>query len=168
MSATIAEIRRDRGVLRHRLLIAILAISLALNICVIAGAAWHRLHGPPTQTFSERLHRLADTLDLTPQQQAAFDRYIASSAARGDRMRKEIEPIIDSAWTEMAKPDADETKVLQLLDQAGDHRRVFMHEAVDETAGLLATLSPDQRARFIAAQREYFMAQRRRRAEESR
>ena len=168
MSATIADIRRDRGVPRHRLLMAILAISVALNLCVVAGVAWHRLHGPPAQTFSDRLHRLADTLNLTPKQRTTFDRYIANTAARGDQMRKEIEPMIDSAWTEMAKPNADEAKVLQLLDQAGDYRRVFMHEAVNETAALLATLSPDQRAHFITAQREFFAAQRRRRAEETR
>jgi Spy/CpxP family protein refolding chaperone len=142
---------------------------VALNLCVVAGVVWSRLHvPPPAQTLSERFHRLADTLDLTPQQRVAFDHYVAELTARGDRMRQEVDPTMDAAWTELAKPDADSARVLQLLDDAGNRRRAFMHDALTETASLLATLSPEQRAKFIAAQREHFAAERRRHAEESR
>jgi len=168
MSVTTAGMTRGGGMPRQRLLIAILAISVALNLCVVAGAVWSRFHPPPPpQTFSERFHRLADTLDLTPQQHVDFDRYVADMATRGDRMRQAVEPMMDAAWTEIAKPDADPARVLQMLDDAGNQRRAFQHEAVTATLSELATLTPDQRAKFIAAEREYRSAQRRRRADEA-
>jgi Spy/CpxP family protein refolding chaperone len=169
MSVTAADMSHQRGMPRQRLLVAILAISVALNICVVAGALWSRLHPPPMPpTFTERFHRLEDTLDLTPAQRADFDRYIADMAARGDQMRRTLEPMMDAAWAELAKPDADQARVLQLLDDAGKQRRSFQQQAVNATLSLLATLSPEQRAKFVASEREFHAAQRRRHAEEAR
>jgi Spy/CpxP family protein refolding chaperone len=161
--------RRGKGIPRRRLLVALLAISVALNLCVVAGATWSRLHAPPPpQAFGDRLHRLADTLNLTPEQHVAFDRYVADMTARDDRMHQAIDPMIDATWNEIAKPAADQDHVLQLLDDAGNQRRAFMHEAVNSTLSVLATLTPDQRAKFITAERDFRAAQRRRRADESR
>ncbi len=89
-------------------------------------------------------------------------------AARGDRMRQALDPMMDAAWAEIAKPDADPARVLQMLDDAGNQRRAFQHDAVSATLSLLAILTPDQRAKFMAAERDFRAAQRRRRAEESR
>jgi hypothetical protein len=83
-------------------------------------------------------------------------------------MRKDVEPIMDAAWGELAKPDASQARVLQLLDDAGNQRRSFMHDAVGATLSLLTTLTPDQRAKFLTEEREFRAAQRRHRAEESR
>jgi Spy/CpxP family protein refolding chaperone len=169
MSVTTAGLSQGRPAPRNRALAAILAVSVALNLCVVAGAVWSRLNPPPAaQTTSERFHRLADTLNLTPPQRAAFDSYVAGMAARGDRLRQEIDPMFDAAWTEIAKPDADQARVMQLLDAAGNRRGAFQHEAVGATLSLLATLTPDQRAKFIAAQRAFHTAQRRRHADEAR
>jgi len=167
MSVTTAGMTRRARLPRRRVLAAILAVSLALNLCVVAGAVWSRLHAPP-QTTSERFHRLADSLNLTSQQRVAFDNYVAAMAARGERMRQDVEPMMDAAWAEIAKPDADPARVLQLLDDAGNRRRAFQHEAVAETLTLMATLTPEQRAKFIADEREHFSTLRRRRAEEQR
>src|SRR5271156_6743040 len=100
MSVTSAAgMTRDGRMTRRRLLGAVLAVSVALNLCVVAGVLWTRLHPPPPpQTFSQRFHRLGDTLDLTPQQQVVFDRYITDMTARGDRMRQTVDPIMDGAW----------------------------------------------------------------------
>ncbi len=163
---TTANIGRGSGVSRQRLIVAILAISVALNLCVFAGVAWNRLH--PPQTLSQRFHHLADTLNLTPEQQVVFDRYTNDMVARGDRMRQSIEPMMDAAWTELAKPDADQARVLQLLDDASNRRSAFLREAVSSTLTLLATLSPEQRAKFVAEEREFHAAQRRHHAAESR
>ncbi len=154
---------------RERLLAGILAISVALNLCVIAGAVWSRWHAPPAPlSFSERFHRLADSLELMPAQRVAFDHYVADMTARSDHMRQTVDPIMDAAWGELAKPDADQARVQQLLDDAGAQRRVFMHDAVGSTISLLATLAPDQRTKFLAAERDYHLSQRRRRADEAR
>ena len=168
MTVTTAGMTRDRTP-RYRLLVALLAVSVALNLCVIAGAVWSQVHPPPRPPgFSERFHRLADTLGLTPEQRVAFDRYVADMAARGDRMHQEVEPMMDAAWGEIAKPDADQAQVLKLLDDASARRRAFLHDAVGATMSLLATLTPDQRAKFLAEEREFRVAQRRRHADEAR
>jgi Spy/CpxP family protein refolding chaperone len=154
---------------RQRVLAAALAISVALNLCVVAGAVWNKVNAPaPPMTTSERLHRLADSLELTPQQRIAFDAYVATMISRGERMRQDVEPMMDVAWAEVAKPDADQTRVQQLLDDAGNRRRAFQHEAVAATLSLLATLTPEQRAKFIADERVYHAALRRRHADEAR
>ena len=169
MSVTTAGLSGRPRWTRQRTLAAILAISVALNLCAIAGGVWGRVNAPPPQlTASERFHRLAETLNLTADQRVALDSYVAAMTARGERMRQELEPMMDSAWAEGAKPDADQARVLQLLDDAGNHRRVFQHEAVAATLSLLATLTPDQRTRFVADERAFHAAQRRRRADESR
>ncbi len=169
MSVTAAGMSHRRGRPLRRLLTAILAVSVALNICVIAGAVWSRLHPPPAPpTFTERFHRLEDSLALTADQRAGFDRYVADMSARGEQMRRTIEPMMDAAWAELAKPDADQGRVLQLLDDATNQRRSFQQQAVTATLSLLATLTPEQRAKFIANEREFHAAQRRRHAEEAR
>jgi hypothetical protein len=43
-----------------------------------------------------------------------------------------------------------------------------MHDAVGATLSLLATLTPDQRAKFLTEEHDYRVAQRRRRAAEAR
>jgi len=170
MSVTTASITPSRQLPRRpRGLVAALAISVALNLCVVVGAAWNRLHTPSLPpTLSQHYHQVADTLSLTPEQRAVFDKYVADMTARGEHMRQAVEPMMDSAWTELAKPDADQARVLQLLDDASGRRRAFMHEAVEATMSLLATLTPDQRAKFLAEERAFRAAQRRRHAEEAR
>ncbi|MBV9553574.1 MAG: periplasmic heavy metal sensor [Alphaproteobacteria bacterium] len=168
MSVTAAGLPRARQP-RNRVLAALLAVSVALNLCALAGAAWTRLNAPPAPpTAGERFQRLAAALDLTPAQRPAFDAYAQAMIGRGERMRQEVEPALDAAWKEVAKPDADQARVMQLLDQAGDRRRAFQHEALSATFGLLATLSPGQREKFVAAERSFHAAQRRRRGEEAR
>lgn len=167
MSVTTASLTQGRKLPRRGALAWALAVSLALNVCVVAGVVWSRVHAAPV-TATEHFRRLEDQLDLTPQQRAAFDDYVAGMAARAERMRQAVEPAMDGAWAEMSKPDPDAARVLQALDNAADLRRGFQHEAVTATLTLLAALTPDQRAKFVADQHERFAAMRRRHAEESR
>jgi len=153
---------------RPRRLAALLAVSLALNLCFIGGALWTRFREAPIQTASERFHRLAQSLDLSPIQQQAFDQYVSGMLTRGEHLRQASEPLMSEAWTELAKPDPDEAKVLQLLDEASGLRRDFQHDAVNATVSLLAILTPEQRAKFLAGERERRNEMRRRRAEEMR
>lgn len=169
MSAIFAGTARSpRGTLPNRLIVAALAISLALNICVIAGALWNRANTPPVQTAAERFHRLEAALDLNDQQRAAFETYVAAARTRGAQLRKDIDPILDAAWAELGKEQPDEALVLQRFNDASTRWRASQRETVDATLALLATLSPEQRAKFIADERERRAAQRRRHAEESR
>jgi Spy/CpxP family protein refolding chaperone len=168
MTTAAAGVRPSTRWSRPRLIVALLAVSLALNMCFVAGAAWTRLKPPAIVTTSERLHRLAKSLDLSAQQQATFDQYVEALVARNNRVRIATEPLMDEAWAEIARPNPDPAKVLQLLDEFSTQRRDTWHETVSSTLSLLATLTPEQKAKFLIDEQERRLAARRRRAEESR
>jgi Spy/CpxP family protein refolding chaperone len=135
----------------RRLLIILLAVSAVLNLCFVAGAAWSWWHAPPRWVgMEQRYQQMAGELDLTPQQKTGFDAYVAAMRARTEKMRKEVGPLMGSAWDEMAKPQADEAKVARLFDEAAEKRREFQREASAQTLKFLAILTPAQRAKFVA------------------
>ena len=161
-AAAAASVAAARGQRYSRLLIVVLVISLVLNLCFVAGAVWTRLHAPPGgRNLVERYQEIASELDLNAQQRAAFDQYIAAMRGRADQMRQDTDPLMGAAWDELAKPQPDAARVTQLFDQAGDKRREFQHDATAQTLTLLATLSPEQRAKFVTLMRERRAAARR-------
>jgi uncharacterized membrane protein len=169
MSTTFASsATRSGGMPRQRLIIAVLAISLALNVCVIAGAVWHRVNRPELPNATERFQKLEASLGLNDQQRLAFEAYVAATRARNGQLRQDIEPMLDAAWAELGKDPPDEAVVMQHFGDVSTRWRASQHETVEATLALLSTLSPDQRAKFIAAERERRAELRRRHAEESR
>ena len=140
---------------RQQLVWVVLILSLALNFCFIAGALWIRVQGPPLPMSPEqRLQQIEPQLALESQQKAAFDQYIRTVRLRMQSMREAIEPLVGNAWSELAKPDADEAKIMQLFDQAGEQRRAFRRELGTATFKFLANLSPEQRAKFVELARQ--------------
>jgi Spy/CpxP family protein refolding chaperone len=128
----------------------LLALSLALNLCFVGGALWIRLHGPSfPMNFAERMERIGAQLGLDPQQQEALEQYSQAVRVRMQAMHIAVDPMIANAWSEVAKPDADEAKVVQLFDEAGRTRRGYMRELAPVTLSFLAKLSPGQRAKFV-------------------
>jgi uncharacterized membrane protein len=139
------------GGTRFHLLKALLALSLALNLFFVVGALWIRIHAPPPPiSTAQRFEDMAGQLGLDPQQKAAFARYSQTMRERAQSMHEAVRSQIANAWAEVAKPQADETKVMQLLDQAAQTRRHFVHDLTTTTLAFLATLSPEQRAKFVA------------------
>ena len=140
---------------RQHLFWVVLILSLALNLCFIAGALWIRVQGPPLPMSPEqRLQQIEPQLALSPQQKAAFDEYARTVRSRVQSMHEAIEPLVANAWSELAKPDADQTKIMQLFDQAGEQRRAFRPELVTATFTFLAKLTPEQRAKFVELARQ--------------
>ena len=140
----------SRRVTRQPLLWVALALSLVVNLCFIAGAAWIRIHGPsPPMAAEERFQRIGAELALDPQQQQAFDRYTEDVRIHLQNMREAVDPLMSAARTELAKPDADEATVTQLFDEAAQTRRGFQRELIAKTLSFLAVLSPEQRAKFV-------------------
>jgi Spy/CpxP family protein refolding chaperone len=127
-----------------------LTLSLVLNLCFIAGAAWIRISGP-AQVMSpeERFHLIGAELALDPQQRQAFERYSEAVRAHMHHLREAVEPLMGAARAELAKPDADEATVLRLLDEAAQARRGFQRELIAKTLSFLAVLSPEQRTKFV-------------------
>ena len=139
-----------RGGVRQHLASILLALSLALNLFFVAGALWIRIQGPPPpMNPAERLERIGVQLALDPEQKQAFEQYSQAVRTRMQAMHKAVDPLVGNAWAEVAKPDADETKVLALFDEAGQTRRGYMREMAPITLSFLAKLSPEQRAKFV-------------------
>lgn len=168
MTVITTGLRRPGGVSRHRLIAALLAVSVALNLCFVAGALWSRFNAPPPSTASERFRKLEAALNLTDQQRPIYHAYVAATLARTGRQRREIDPVLAAAWAEIAKAQPDNASVMQRFDDASALWRGFQHEAVNATLSLLATLTPEQRERFVADELERRAAARHRRLEESR
>lgn len=166
MSATTAGTTRRIGRPRPRLVLMLLALSVALNLFFVGGALWIRLHPPAALSLLEqRFQRMARTLDLTPTQQDGFDRYVAAMRARTARMHQQLHPLFAAAWEEMAKPQADEAQVMRLFDEAAAKRREFQREATSETLAFMAILSPAQRAKFLAIVQSHWAQWRQNRAQ---
>lgn len=149
-----------RGGMRQHLLWAVLALSVALNACFVAGALWIRFHEPVLRMGpEERLQRIGAQLGLDPQQKQEYDRYSRAVQARMKLMHEAIEPIIGNAWSELAKPDADATRIMQLFDEAAQKRIGVRRELTLETLSFLKNLSAEQRQKFVQLARQRPWAQ---------
>jgi uncharacterized membrane protein len=154
-TATAGSTRTPSSPRRH-LLVTLVAISVALNLFFIAGAVWTRMHAPPGRTGpDERYEQMAAELKLDPQQRAAFDGYVTAMRARVEEMRQQVDPLIGSAWEEVAKPQTDTARVMGLFDQATEKRRAFQRELTTQTIAFLSQLSPEQRSKFVTIAREH-------------
>jgi uncharacterized membrane protein len=145
--------------------VAVLVISVVLNVFFVAGAAWSRLHATARWPGAEeRYQQMATQLDFAPQQRIAFDRYVAAMQARTEKMHQEIRPLIAGTWDEIAKPDADLGVITGRFDEASDKWRQFQRASTAQTLDFLATLSPAQRGKFVVLARERRAPWRRQRA----
>jgi uncharacterized membrane protein len=139
-----------RGATRHPLLWVALTLSLVLNLCFVAGALWIRIQGPAMPAGpAERLQRIGTELVLDPQQRQAFELYSENVRSHMQQMRETVEPLMSAAWSELAKPDADPAAAARLFDEAAQARHSLQRELLTPTLTFLATLSPEQRAKFV-------------------
>jgi Spy/CpxP family protein refolding chaperone len=136
------------------LLWVVVALSLALNLFFVAGAMWTRLHAPSSVTREERLQQMAQALALDPPQRQAFATYSQTMREQLLAMRDAAGPLVRAAWAEVSRPQADEAKVMQLLDQAALARRGYLIEITTSTIAFLKRLSPEQRTDFVKLTRQ--------------
>lgn len=138
-----------RSTNRRPLLWALLTLSVVLNLCFVGGAVWTYFHAASPPNLEARLRQMPTELGLDPQQKEAFDRYAGAIRSRIRQMHEAVEPLLGDAWSEIAKPDADEPRIMGLFAAAGDKRRSFQRDLTKETLSFLATLSPEQRLKFV-------------------
>jgi len=117
----------------RRVLLAVLVVSLVLNLCFVAGVAWTRWRAPPSGGFEAAFQRMPSELALDDKQRAAFDRYVAAIRGRTENMRQQVAPLYAAAWEEMAKPQADPAEVKRLFDEVGVKRQASQRESVGQT-----------------------------------
>ena len=139
---------------RSRILSAALAVSLVLNVLFVAGAVWSRIEQPPARGLDQRFERIGAQLEMDPGQRAAFNEFIAEMRTRRDKFQQRVVPLYRSAWEAAGKPVMDETKVRQSFEAAFDERLRLNHETTARMVEFLATLSPEQRSRFVTLARD--------------
>ena len=140
---------------RSRILSAVLAVSLVLNVLFVAGAVWGRIEEAPARGLDRRFERIGAQLDLDATQRAAFDRLLAELRGRGDKVQQQVAPLYRAAWDAAGNPTAGRgprcfgcsTRLSTSGASSTARRR-------GETLDFLATLSPEQRGRFVALARE--------------
>jgi uncharacterized membrane protein len=145
---TIVDTALSGRSIRQQILWAAISLSLALNLFFVAGALWTRFHTPPL-TREARFDEMAVALALDPQQRQAFASYSQMMRTQLEKMRDSAQPLVRAAWAEVSRPQADEAKVMQLLDQAAQVRRSHLNQITATTIAFLKRLSPQQRAKFV-------------------
>jgi len=136
---------------------AVLALSLALNLCVVGGFVYFKYMVPrgPAQVVGRELN-------LGNDQRAAFRTFLQTFRAKAQEMREGIAPLENELTDEMAKPEPDRAKMATLIAQISDKRRDFMIAVNTALLPFLATLNPEQRRRFVefARRRQEMIANR--------
>jgi uncharacterized membrane protein len=145
---------RQRNWPRFRLLSAVLAVSLVLNLLFVAGGVWSRVEEPAARGPDRRFERIGAQLSLDPAQRAAFDNFIAEMRGRGDKVQQQVGPLYRAAWDAAGKPAMDTAEVMRSFEAAFGERLRVNREATARMLDFLATLSPEQRARFVALARD--------------
>jgi uncharacterized membrane protein len=145
---------RQGGWPRSRILSAILAISLVLNVLFVAGAVWSRIDTPATGGLDQRFEQIGAQLNLDARQQAAFNQFIAEMRGRRDKVKQQVVPLYRSAWDTAGKPAMDAAEVRRSFETAIDERLRLSRETAARMVDFLATLSPEQRGRFVALARD--------------
>jgi Spy/CpxP family protein refolding chaperone len=132
---------------RPRLVLTILLLSLALNVCVIGGVFYARAtsHGWPPPLPGRRLDQLAERLKLTPEQMPAFDEYHRTLRREQQVLAEQDRPALREAWDELRRDHPDSDKVKAALDLMAAHRRKFQEETAAATIRFMAVLTPEQR-----------------------
>lgn len=145
---------RGKDSSRRRMLGAVLAVSLVLNVLFVAGALWSRVEETPRPGLDQRFEAIGAQLDLDARQRIVFDELLAQLRGRSDRIQQQVVPLYRAAWDAAGNPAADPDEVLRLFDAAFAKRHELSRETMRKTLDFLATLSPEQRSRFVARARE--------------
>ncbi len=134
---------------RGRLLWVALALSLTLNIFFVAGLLWSRAAEPPVSAFPERLARVADEINLSPDQRIAFQQLAREMQDRTQRLRGSNHPVFQRMWDELGSGQPDQAVIGRLVDEATENRRAYQTDVSAALGRFLAQLSPEQRAKFV-------------------
>src|SRR5690242_5405653 len=122
---------------RSRILTAVLAVSLVLNVLFVAGALWGRIEEAPARGLDQRFERIGTQLNLDASQRAAFDRLLAELRGRGDKVQQQVAPLYRAAWDAAGNPAADADEVFRLFDAALDKRRELSRDTMRKTLDFL-------------------------------
>jgi uncharacterized membrane protein len=143
----------ENPIARPSLQVVALVLSVALNICVLGGFAYSRWFAPghPPGAPAHSLEILAARLALKPEQMPAFEEFRKALVHDQQELYGRNHPVLQEAWEELGRDNADPKKVQAALDQMAMHRHAFQADAGAEIIRFMAVLTPEQRAMMEAA-----------------
>ena len=147
-----AEASRKGGS-RGRLVWLALGLSLTLNVFFVGGLVWSHFNGPHMQGPLQRFRHVASELQLSGEERQAFQRFMTGMRQSGQQLREDNQPLFQRFWDELGKPQPDQALLAQTVDQIAQNRNVYQKHLTEGMTQFLATLTPEQRARFIESTR---------------
>lgn len=101
-----------------------------------------------------RLLHLAETLDLTEEQEVKAIRMRRAIRKEMKANRQQMRASFDTVLAELEKPNPDPAKLHTLVDEATQRMNKVMHGSVDEYLELHKTFSAEQRQKLVERARE--------------
>jgi uncharacterized membrane protein len=146
--------------MKARLPWILLALSLALNVFFVGGAVWMKAHaGRGWMNPAERIEAAAKEFDLDTAQREALQHFLRTVRMRTRHLREQNQPLIDAAWSELAKPQPDDAALARVFDEGTANRRAYQLETSRALHEFLLGLSNEQRAKVLAYMRDRQNAQ---------
>lgn len=123
----------------------LLAVSLALNLFLVAGFFWTRSAIAMWRDPDARFEMVADRLELTDPQRAQFKQAMETLKSKGfgrwDERREARREIFDMAL----QPNPDRAAIVARVEEMTRERTQRMTEVLDIMLPFLASLTPEQR-----------------------
>ena len=127
-----------------------LVLSLAVNVTFVVGYYMQSsLATRLTQSPQERIRFIQERLQLTPQQQRAFQRYLRQVNVATADMRDDNLDVADQLWAELNSEHPDVGKLTHYSDQINGNRAAQQRQLLTLTLPFLDQLDPTQRAEFL-------------------
>ena len=128
----------------------LLVLSLALNVTFAAGyymrsSLAHLLVQSPQQ----RIQFIQERLQLTPQQQRAFQRFLRQANVATADMRDANLDVADQLWGELSSDHPDVATLTRYSDEINNNRAQQQRQLLSLTVPFLDQLDPAQRAEFL-------------------
>ncbi|MGE0152406.1 MAG: Spy/CpxP family protein refolding chaperone [Reyranellaceae bacterium] len=154
--------------MRAKLPWILLAISLVLNACAVAGFFYAKSRADGRMWDRSPVGAAARSLDLNEQQKAALEKMHQDIRRSSGESRAEMRPLRQQMLEQFAKPQPDFAAIDSDIDQLGDLQSKRYKAMVRAIHEFQQTLTPQQREKFIQGMRDHMqrrMMQRGRRGE---
>jgi len=127
----------------------ILALSLTLNLCFIAGLAYTKFATEEWMSPQQRVAALASDLKLSAEQRQSFREMIQVLRLKGQSLRATNAELAAQVITELGKPQPDQDTLTRLFGQIADNRRQFQFQVGTALGAFFTKLTPEQRTHFV-------------------
>jgi Spy/CpxP family protein refolding chaperone len=138
---------------------ALFALSLGANVALGAFIVVHAndADDAAAEAGEDFLPRLLATLGLDPAQQAAVDRIHADFETLHEQQHEQLHAARARVFEALERLQGDRTELDGLVVQLGDAQLAMRRGIIEQLAGIVLELRPEQRTRFLAGIRTRFL-----------